>query len=421
MSIECKFEGMQEQDGYKYFKLSSKDGRIGLFTDDFLIENMKNGNLIVSNLRISNGKIIQKTDKDISIENNIKVFNKYRNFRNVTSNLVYYEHEVMIGKKIYFLQITQDSMLLYIPDDIVNEVAWGDTYFDLMSNTIDKGDEEIEGIISAYISMTQVKRLKIIGGRNLIDCSEMFMSCQLNLLDLTDFDTSNVNNMSYMFKNAQINKILFGDFDTSKVVSMIEMFNDFNGVDLDLSSFDTSNVSFMGEMFCNCQIEHLFNIVNFDTSHVTNMEGMFEDCFVVGDVDFSNFDTSNVVSMQRMFAGSKIRVLNLLSFDTSKVIDMRRMFSGCEVSVLNVNSFNTMNTRYFYGMFMNCDIQLLDLDNFNFSSAEELHSMFMNSYITTLKIKGKGIDNSEKVLTDVFRDSMIVELLTESNKLKDIL
>ena len=82
-------------------------------------------------------------------------------------------------------------------------------------------------------------------------------------IDLTGADTSNVTNMAKMFaptwladvaKLTPLKSIYFSeDFDTSKVTDMHGMFTKQDSLtELDLSSFDTSNVKDMKEMFILC-------------------------------------------------------------------------------------------------------------------------------------------------------------------------
>lgn len=66
---------------------------------------------------------------------------------------------------------------------------------------------------------------------------------------------------------------------TNITTSLKQMFYNCQKVEiLDLSNFDTSNVIDMGNMFCDCKA--LINIIfgDFDTSKVTNMQGMFSGC-----------------------------------------------------------------------------------------------------------------------------------------------
>ena len=71
---------------------------------------------------------------------------------------------------------------------------------------------------------------------------------------------------------------------------------------LDLSNFDTSNVTNMEDMFYKCNIlKQIKGINNFKTFNVTTMKGMFQECKELEYLDLSNFDLSNVKDMREMF------------------------------------------------------------------------------------------------------------------------
>ena len=76
----------------------------------------------------------------------------------------------------------------------------------------------------------------------------MFQSCfELIYLDLSNFDTSNVTSIRYMFGECHKLKEVKGikTFNTVKVTKIDAMFKLCNELEyLDLSNFDTSNINF---------------------------------------------------------------------------------------------------------------------------------------------------------------------------------
>ena len=98
----------------------------------------------------------------------------------------------------------------------------------------------------------------------------------------------------------------------------------------DLSNFNTSKVDNMSGMFFDCRSLTSLDLSSFNTSNVSNMSSMFYDCTNLTSLDLSNFDTSNVTSMNRMFNQcSGLTSLNVSNFDTSNVTDMGWMFYEC--------------------------------------------------------------------------------------------
>lgn len=94
----------------------------------------------------------------------------------------------------------------------------------------------------------------------------------------------------------------FGYDYEGEVTSLRAMFTAKEIETLNLSNFDTSQVTDMGSMFYECRALTTLDVSNFDTSQVTNMTGMFHGCRKFKSLDVSNFDTSNVTSMIDMFS-----------------------------------------------------------------------------------------------------------------------
>lgn len=144
---------------------------------------------------------------------------------------------------------------------------------------------------------------------------------------LTDWNTSNIDDMSYMFQNDVLFDQDLSGLDTSNVTDMTYMFScdnvdsfyvhTFNG---NISDWDTSNVTDMTGMF---YLARVFNqdISNWDTSNVTDMSEMFFRANAFN-IDISNWDTSNVKSFRNMFAETIAFNQDISGWNTSKVTDM---------------------------------------------------------------------------------------------------
>ena len=110
---------------------------------------------------------------------------------------------------------------------------------------------------------------------------------------------------------------------------------------IDLSNFDTSEVTSMFTMFMNCKSLENIDLSKFDTSKVTSMYGMFYGCSSLTELDVTNLNTSNVTDMRRMFYGcSSLTELDVTGFDTSNVINMDLMFG-------DLNSLHTLDLSNF--------------------------------------------------------------------------
>ena len=211
-------------------------------------------------------------------------------------------------------------------------------------------------------------------------------------LDLSTFDTRNVTSMYQMFAHDRsLVNLNLANFNTWLVTDMAGMFEDLsNVVSLDLSSFDTYNVTDMNHMFyLDSKLANL-NVSSFNTSNVTNMEYMFNSAKTLLNLDLSHFNTKNVTNMAQMFGCMEaIEHLNVSSFDTSSVTTMNGMFcSMLSLEILDISSFNTQNVEDMGYIFA---IDNGDRDNLTTIYASD-------SFVTDNVTNSQGIFNYRKKL-----------------------
>ena len=200
-------------------------------------------------------------------------------------------------------------------------------------------------------------------------------------LDLSSWDTSNVTNMSYMFTAAGYNATTWsiGDlsgWDTSKVTEMSAMFSSagYNATTWsigDLSDWDTSKVTTMASMFYyagrSATTWSIGDLSGWDTSKVTNMQQMFScagrsaTTWSIGDL--SGWETSSVTNMGSMFAeagrnATTWSIGDLSDWDTSSVTNMYQMFSSAGYSTTTFS---------------------IDLSGWDTSKVTDMNTMFSNA------------------------------------------
>ena len=176
-------------------------------------------------------------------------------------------------------------------------------------------------------------KVKFKFNKLLTNTSWMFYGCgSLESIDLSLFNTNNVNNMKNMF------------FRCSSLKS------------IDLSSFNTTNVNSMEEMFFGCSSLKSIDLYSFNTTNVNNMSGMFLRCSSLKSIDLSSFNTINVNNMKDMFSEcSSLKSIDLSSLNTINVNNMSGMFFGCSsLKSIDLSSFNTINVNKMESMFIGC-------------------------------------------------------------------
>jgi len=117
----------------------------------------------------------------------------------------------------------------------------------------------------------------------------------------------------------------------NKLTNCNSMFRGMRDItEIDLSQFDSSDVDNIKYMFYNCISLQSINLGNFNTGNVESMEYMFYNCIFLQSINLDNFNTSNAENMEYMFYDFRsLTSLNVSNFDTSKVTTMARMFAYC--------------------------------------------------------------------------------------------
>ena len=112
-------------------------------------------------------------------------------------------------------------------------------------------------------------------------CENMFSGLSnINEIDMTNFDFSEVTSMKGMFfGNENLWKLNFNpNQKISKITNLENTFRGCNNLEsIDLSMFDTSLVTNMAHMFRECYRLQNLNVSNFNTLLVTDMQYMFLD------------------------------------------------------------------------------------------------------------------------------------------------
>ena len=141
---------------------------------------------------------------------------------------------------------------------------------------------------------------------NITKSNYLFNDCSsLINIDLSNFNTNNINNMCYMFNDCSfLLNINLSNFNTNKVTDMSFMFNECSSLlNINLSNFNTNNVTNMCCMFSGCSSLTSLDLSNFNTNNVTNMSCMFYECSSLLNINLSNFNTNNFTDISKMFYG----------------------------------------------------------------------------------------------------------------------
>jgi surface protein len=114
---------------------------------------------------------------------------------------------------------------------------------------------------------------------------------------------------------------------------------------IDVSNFNTANVDNMRAMFYNCAELGNVDVRGFKTDNVTDMSWMFAYCKKMTEIDLNSFKTSNVTDMSYMFyVSDAVKTIYVSDrWDMTNVTASDKMFGGCEMLV------GGAGTAYEYG------------------------------------------------------------------------
>ena len=137
-----------------------------------------------------------------------------------------------------------------------------------------------------------------------IDVSELDdLSCifimldNVEVVDISGWDTSNVTTMGYMFSQCSKLKKIIGieNLDVSKLENANNMFFCCKKlVELDLTKWNPVSLQYTRQMFYECSnIKIIKNIENWQLPNIKDVSYMFCDCAKL-DVDLSNWDLTHI-------------------------------------------------------------------------------------------------------------------------------
>ena len=297
-------------------------------------------------------------------------------------------------KKVYI----DDKMLV---DTNLQEAFSGNTFLEeLHLNNFVMNLPDLNSAFSGCSSLKVVEISDLGNTSGLRSLYHTFAGCtSLEELDLSGWDTSNVEDMAYMFsgcsnlKNLKLHDKWVTSGLNNRLSSMFSgctSLTDSSLANLYLSFWNTSNVKYMDRLFEGCsQLTNLSDISNWNTANVQAFSAMFAGCSGLQGLNLNSWNTASAQMLDLMFSGcTGLQGLDLNSWNTSNVTMTRHMFDGCtSLSALNVKSWNTSNVTTMTEMFRNCSaLKELDISGWSTSNMGAYGDAFKDSGIRTLTL-----------------------------------
>ena len=245
----------------------------------------------------------------------------------------------------------------------------------------------------------------------------MFAYCSsLENLDLSVFNTNSVLKTNGMFRDCKgLISIKFGDksvFDKVKEMSYM-FFQCVKLEKLDLSNFNTKNVENMESMFNNCKSLNSITFGNnFDTSQVTDMNYLFFQCVKIPYLDLSNFNTKNVKNMKSMFDNCKS--LKTIKFGDNFVAqnlnNMIEMFTACpNLEEINIPNFNNTQVTSMDNCFFGCtNLKSINIPLMSLEKVNSYDNFFSSTMKNLKKVCCKDDPKIRKILYDLWGENQTV-------------
>ena len=279
-----------------------------------------------------------------------------------------------------------------------------------------------------FYNMTNLEEINLSGAdmSNVTNMSYMFYNCS-NLVDikwLDTWDTSNVTNMQDMFYNeSSLTSLDLSSWDTSNVTDMSYMFNGCSNLtELNLDGWNFSKINSyynyplrnnstikrlslsnaifswsMNESFYYMTSLEEINLGDADVSNVTNMQEMFRNCENLREIKWlKTWDTSNVTNMYEMFEWcANLMWLDVSKWNTSKVTNMGSMFRECKsLTWLDLSSFDTSNVTSISSIFYGCTkLEELNLSGWDLSKVQYVYASYWWWNDTNMPLKKLNMTN----------------------------
>ena len=144
-----------------------------------------------------------------------------------------------------------------------------------------------------------------------------------SFLDLTDLDISELDNLSYIFYGSNIEVV-------------------------DISGWDTSNVTTMENMFCFCdKLKNIIGIENFDVSKLESANSMFYCCKNLVELDLTNWNPISLKNAHEMFSScSNLKIIkNIENWQLPNIKSVRQMFYKCAKLDVDLSNWDLSNLQ----------------------------------------------------------------------------
>ena len=149
-----------------------------------------------------------------------------------------------------------------------------------------------------------------------------------------------INNISFVY---------LSDIDVSELDDLSGIFEILNNLEVvDISGWDTSNVIYMNDMFVECEnIKKIIGIENLDVSKLRCANSMFYGCKNLVELDLTNWNTMSLQKASYMFYNcSNLKMIkNIENWQLPNIKNVYRMFYRCTKLDVDLSNWDLTNIK----------------------------------------------------------------------------
>ncbi|ATO45893.1 hypothetical protein C5L30_002393 [Companilactobacillus farciminis] len=229
-----------------------------------------------------------------------------------------------------------------------------------------------ENTLIGYESLVK-SNAKLING--------MYQGTDFEVIDLSQYDTSNVTNFADLFRSTKSLKKIIGNFDTSSATDLSGMFASSgieNFEELNIDEWDISSVTNLSNIFSISKVLNFDFLKNWNTSSVTNLSGAFQNTIAKDISGIKDWDVSQVTKFQDTFQKNYFETLPIENWDVSSATNMSELFFySYALKHLDLSKWHTSKVTNFYTIFNTMqNLETLDISGFDTTHATNLNYFF---------------------------------------------
>ena len=143
--------------------------------------------------------------------------------------------------------------------------------------------------------------------------------------------------------------VYLSDIDVSELDDLSGIFELLNNLEVvDISGWDTSNVIYMNDMFVECEnIKKIIGIENLDVSKLESANSMFYCCKNLVELDLTNWNPVSLQHTYEMFSGcSNLKIIeNIENWQLPNIKSVRQMFYKCAKLDVDLSNWDLTNIK----------------------------------------------------------------------------